>query len=174
MIPYISHGPLIFWLYPPSAFAERPTFLSPPNGYLEHCCSLDSGPRRLESSGLSACFSLLGTSTIIPFIPGGWAASAGGFPTMTEKVAFLTKDLVPFGVSLYLLRQDVIRASLAKTHQSSDSTSDSTAASCQDFCSVIVIEGASGSQPLTVPCGTTNALHEDMHVNKKEQQLREG
>jgi hypothetical protein len=72
---------------------------------------------------LGLCFSMLATSTIIPFIPDGWAASAGGFPAMTERVAFLMKDLVLFGVSLYLLRQDVIRVSLANT-----TSSDSTAA----------------------------------------------
>jgi uncharacterized membrane protein YkgB len=46
------------------------------------------------------------------FIPDGWAASAGGFPAMTERVAFLMKDLVILGVSVYLLRQDVIRVAL--------------------------------------------------------------
>jgi uncharacterized membrane protein YkgB len=79
---------------------------------------------------------MLGTSTIIPFIPGGWAASAGGFPAMTERVAFLMKDLVLFGVSLYLLRQDVIRVSLAKT-----TSSDSTAALRQDPSLAGVMEG---------------------------------
>jgi hypothetical protein len=38
---------------------------------------------------------------------------------MTETVAFLMKDLVFFAVSVYLLRQDVIRASLFKTSGSS-------------------------------------------------------
>jgi uncharacterized membrane protein YkgB len=66
---------------------------------------------------------MLATSTIIPFMPDGWAASAGGFPAMTERVAFLMKDLVLFGVSFYLLRQDVIRVSLAH-----GTLSDSTAA----------------------------------------------
>ena len=64
---------------------------------------------------LGSCFSFLATTTIIPFMPDGWAASAGGFPAMTEKVAFLMKDLVLFAVSVYLLRQDVIRASHFKT-----------------------------------------------------------
>jgi hypothetical protein len=41
---------------------------------------------------------------------------------MTEKVAFLMKDLVLFAVSVYLLRQDVIRASLFKTAASDAST----------------------------------------------------
>jgi hypothetical protein len=41
----------------------------------------------------------------------GWAASAGGFPAMTEHVAFLMKDVVLFSASVYLLRQDVTRVS---------------------------------------------------------------
>jgi|SRR5215831_11078369 len=55
----------------------------------------------------------IATSSIIPFFPDGWAASAGGFPAMTEHVAFLMKDLVLFAASFYLLKQDVVRASLA-------------------------------------------------------------
>jgi len=51
------------------------------------------------------------TITIIPFMPDGWAASAGGFPAMVGNVAFLMKDVVLFAVSFYLLKQDVTRAS---------------------------------------------------------------
>jgi hypothetical protein len=47
---------------------------------------------------------------------------------MTERVAFLMKDLVLFGVSFYLLRQDVIRVPLANT-----TSSESTAALRQDL-----------------------------------------
>jgi uncharacterized membrane protein YkgB len=46
-------------------------------------------------------------------MPDGWAASAGGFPAMTEHVAFLMKDIVLFSVSVYLLKQDVARVLLA-------------------------------------------------------------
>jgi uncharacterized membrane protein YkgB len=53
------------------------------------------------------------TITIIPFIPDGWAASAGGFPAMVGNVAFLMKDVVLFAVSFYLLKQDVMRAALS-------------------------------------------------------------
>jgi len=60
---------------------------------------------------LGAIFSFISTITIIPFIPNGWAPSAGGFPAMTETVAFLMKDLVLLSVSVYLLRQDVLRVS---------------------------------------------------------------
>ena len=50
-------------------------------------------------------------------MPDGWAPSAGGFPAMTEKVAFLMKDLVLLAVSFYLLKQDVMRVSLAAAHR---------------------------------------------------------
>jgi len=56
---------------------------------------------------------MIGTVTIIPFMPDGWAASAGGFPAMQGNVAFLMKDVVLLAVSVYLLRQDVARVSLA-------------------------------------------------------------
>jgi uncharacterized membrane protein YkgB len=51
--------------------------------------------------------------TIIPFMPGGWDASAGGFPAMTGDVPFLMKDVVLLAVSFYLLKQDVQRVVLA-------------------------------------------------------------
>jgi uncharacterized membrane protein YkgB len=56
---------------------------------------------------------MIGTVTIIPFMPDGWAASAGGFPAMTGNVPFLMKDVVILAVSVYLLKQDVVRASLS-------------------------------------------------------------
>jgi uncharacterized membrane protein YkgB len=51
------------------------------------------------------------TVTIIPFMPNGWAASAGGFPAMAGNVPFLMKDLVLLTASFCLLKQDVIRVS---------------------------------------------------------------
>lgn len=45
-------------------------------------------------------------------MPDGWDASAGGFPAMTGNVPFLMKDLVLLAVSFYLLKQDLMRASL--------------------------------------------------------------
>jgi uncharacterized membrane protein YkgB len=68
---------------------------------------------------VGSCVTFICTATIIPFMPNGWAASAGGFPAMTEHVAFLMKDIVLFSVSFYLLRQDVIRV-LHATRQSND------------------------------------------------------
>jgi uncharacterized membrane protein YkgB len=60
---------------------------------------------------LGFCFSMISTFTILSFVPGAWAASAGGFPAMTETGAFLMKDLGLFAASFYLLKQDIVRAS---------------------------------------------------------------
>src|SRR5207253_8382798 len=59
---------------------------------------------------LGCCFAMIGTVTIIPFMPHGWDA-AGGFRAMKGRVAFLMRDVVLLAVSFYLLKQDVVRAS---------------------------------------------------------------
>jgi uncharacterized membrane protein YkgB len=58
-------------------------------------------------------FTFITTVTIIPFMPDGWAASAGGFPAMAGNVAFLMKDLVLLAVSFYLLKQDLAKVTHA-------------------------------------------------------------
>jgi uncharacterized membrane protein YkgB len=124
LLPNISHGPLIFWMY--SVFGVRgATYLLGIAEWLFGAL-LFAGywNKRLGILGaLGSCFTFIATTTIIPFMPDGWAASAGGFPAMTERVAFLLKDLVLLAVSVYLLRQDVIRSSPIKT-ASSDSAAD--------------------------------------------------
>jgi uncharacterized membrane protein YkgB len=62
---------------------------------------------------LGGVASFLSTVTIIPFMPDGWAASAGGFPAMQGNVAFLMKDVVLLAVSAYLLKQDLLRLSVS-------------------------------------------------------------
>jgi uncharacterized membrane protein YkgB len=61
---------------------------------------------------LGCAGAMIGTVTIIPFMPDGWAPSAGGFPAMQGNVAFLMKDFVLLAASVYLLRQDLARVSL--------------------------------------------------------------
>jgi uncharacterized membrane protein YkgB len=55
------------------------------------------------------------TVTIIPFMPDGWAPSAGGFPAMVGNVAFLMKDVVLLAVSFYLLKQDLLRETVGES-----------------------------------------------------------
>jgi uncharacterized membrane protein YkgB len=110
LVPYISHGPLIFWLYKVFGVRGACWFLGVAEWFF--CVLLFGGfwNKRLGILGaLGGIASFLSTITIIPFIPNGWAPSAGGFPAMTETVAFLLKDLVLLAASVYLLRQDVVR-----------------------------------------------------------------
>jgi uncharacterized membrane protein YkgB len=112
MVIFISHGPLIFWLYPAFGFRGAARFL----GISEWltCVLLFSGFWNKNLGVLGATLSTVtfaSTITIIPFVPDGWAASAGGFPAMTGAVPFLMKDVVLLAVSIYLLKQDVVRAS---------------------------------------------------------------
>ncbi len=114
LLPYIGHGPLIFWMY--SVFGVRGAtyFLGVAEWLFGTLLFAGYWNKRLGILGaLGSCFAFLATTTIIPFMPDGWATSAGGFPAMTEKVAFLMKDIVLFAVSFYLLKQDVMRASLS-------------------------------------------------------------
>src|SRR5467141_279689 len=112
LIPYISHGPLIFWMYPVFGVRGATFFLGVSEWLFGALLFAGFWNKKLGILGaLGSCFSFIATSTIIPFIPNGWAPSAGGFPAMTETVAFLLKDLVLLAVSVYLLRQDVIRVS---------------------------------------------------------------
>ncbi|HWX37312.1 MAG TPA: DUF417 family protein [Steroidobacteraceae bacterium] len=114
LIPYISNGPLIFWLYPVFGIRGATWFLGVSEWTFGTLLFLGFWNNKLGILGaIGSCITFIGTVTIIPFMPNGWAASAGGFPAMTEHVAFLMKDIVLFSVSLYLLRQDVARVVLA-------------------------------------------------------------
>lgn len=110
LVPYISNGPLIFWLYPLFGVRGATWFLGVSEWTFGTLLFLGFWNKKLGILGaLGSCVTFIGTVTIIPFMPNGWAPSAGGFPAMTEHVAFLMKDIVLFSVSFYLLRQDVIR-----------------------------------------------------------------
>jgi uncharacterized membrane protein YkgB len=115
LIPYISHGPLIFWMYPVFGVRGATFFLGVSEWLFGALLFAGFWNKKLGILGaLGACASMIATSTIIPFMPDGWAASAGGFPAMTERVAFLMKDIVIFAASFYLLKQDVARVALPR------------------------------------------------------------
>lgn len=110
VIPYISNGPLIFWLYPAFGMRGATLFLGVSEWTFGTLLFLGFWNRKLGILGaLGSCATFIGTVTIIPFMPGGWDAAAGGFPAMTGNVPFLMKDVVLLAVSIYLLRQDVVR-----------------------------------------------------------------
>ena len=110
LIPYISNGPLISWMYPVFGTRGACWFLGVSEWAFGLLLFLGFWNKKLGILGaIGSCFSFIATITIIPFMPNGWAASAGGFPAMTGTTAFLMKDLVLLAVSFYLLRQDVAK-----------------------------------------------------------------
>ena len=112
LIPFISNGPLISWMYPVFGVRGASWVLGVSEWSFALLLFLGFRHKRLGILGaLGSCAAFIGTATIIPFMPDGWAASAGGFPAMTGNVAFLMKDVVLFAVSVYLLKQDVARVS---------------------------------------------------------------
>jgi uncharacterized membrane protein YkgB len=112
LISYISHGPLISWMYPVFGIRGASRFLGVSEWLFAALLFAGFWNKKLGILGaIGSCFAFIATLTIIPFLPNAWATSAGGFPAMTDSVAFLMKDLVLFAVSVYLLRQDVLRVS---------------------------------------------------------------
>ena len=110
LIPFISNGPLIFWLYPLLGMRGATLFLGVSEWTFGTLLFLGFWNKRLGILGaLGSIATFVGTVTIIPFMPEGWDAAAGGFPAMTGNVPFLMKDVVLLAVSLYLLKQDVQR-----------------------------------------------------------------
>ena len=130
LIPYISNGPLIFWMYPVFGIRGATWFLGVSEWFFGLLLFLGFWNKKAGVVGaLGGCASFVSTATIIPFMPDGWAASAGGFPAMKENVAFLMKDLVLLAVSFYLLKQDLLRISLAQLRETSPSATASRVAS---------------------------------------------
>ena len=110
LVPLISHGPFIFWLYPVFGIRGAGRFLGISEWSFGALLLLGFWNKKLGVLGaIGSCFVFISTISIIPFLPDAWAKSAGGFPAMTDQVAFLMKDLVLLAASLFLLRQDVIR-----------------------------------------------------------------
>jgi uncharacterized membrane protein YkgB len=115
LIPLITHGPLISWMYPVFGIRGAGRFLGVAEWSFGTLLLAGFWNKKLGILGaIGSCFSFIATFTIIPFLQNAWTASAGGFPAMSADGAFLMKDLVLFAASFYLLRQDVLRAASAR------------------------------------------------------------
>ena len=102
LVPLISHSPVVFWLLP--AFGVRGTgyFLATTETIFGLLIFLGYWSRGSASwARFGSIVTFIGTTSIIPFLPGGWALEAGGFPIMTLPLGFLMKDVLFLAASFY-------------------------------------------------------------------------
>src|SRR6202007_1713190 len=77
LIPYISNGPLISWMYPAFGVRGACWFLGVAEWLFGALLFAGFWNKKFGVLGaLGSCFAFIATITIIPFIPNGWAASA--------------------------------------------------------------------------------------------------
>jgi len=113
LIPFIENGPLISWMYPVFGIRGASWFLGASEWLFAALLFWGFWNKKAGILGALGCaFAMIGTVTIIPFMPGGWDAAAG-FPAMKGNVAFLMKDVALLAASFYLLKQDVVRAAFS-------------------------------------------------------------
>ena len=117
LIPFISNGPLTFWMYPVLGLHGASYFLGV-SEWLTAALLLWGfwNPRAGILGAILSIATFVTTVSTIPFLPDGWNAAAG-FPAMQGNVAFTMKDVVFLAVSVYLLKQDVVRASLPEAER---------------------------------------------------------
>ena len=116
LIPYIGNDPFLSWMYPVFGIQGASWLLGVSEWIFGALLFLGFWNKRLGVLGaLGSTITFAVTVTIIPFMPNGWDPAAG-FPAMAGNVPFLLKDVVLLAVSIYLLKQDVMRVCV----QSSD------------------------------------------------------
>lgn len=110
LAPLITHGPFIFWTIPVLGIHGTAILLGTAEWTFGALLLLGFWNKKLGMLGaLGSIATFISTLTILPFVPDGWDAGAGGFPAMAMNAAFLLKDLVLLVVSAYLLKQDAQR-----------------------------------------------------------------
>ena len=113
LVPLISHSPVVFWLLPVFGLRGAGYFLATTETIFGTLIFLGYWSPRLGILGaLGSIVTYIGTTTIMPFLPGAWAQEAGGFPIFTLPMGFLMKDVLFLAASFYLLKQDLTRAAL--------------------------------------------------------------
>jgi uncharacterized membrane protein YkgB len=109
--PFIEHSPLVFWLLPAFGVRGSGWFLGTTEWTFGILLLVGFWNKPLGILGAAgSMFTCASTSTILLFLPGAWAAEAGGFPSVTLASGFLAKDVVLFAASFYLFKQDIVRS----------------------------------------------------------------
>jgi len=105
LVPLISNSPLLAWMY--GVFGTQGASYA--LGAAEWTIGLGLAvgawsPRIALIAAAASALTYLTTASLLLTTPGGWEASAGGFPAMGGASSFLIKDLVLLAGSLVLLK----------------------------------------------------------------------
>ena len=118
LVPYIGNDPFLSWMYPVFGIQGASWLLGVSEWIFGALLFLGFWNKRLGVLGaLGSTVTFAVTVTIIPFMPNGWDPAAG-FPAMAGNVPFLRKDVVLLAVSIYLLKQDVMKVCLQSSARS--------------------------------------------------------
>ncbi|MGV8861514.1 MAG: YkgB family protein [Pseudomonas sp.] len=118
LIPLMSNSPLFSWLYP--AFGVQGASYA--LGVAEWAIGLGLVvgawiPRVSVIAAAASVVTFLTTLTLIMSTPGGWEASAGGFPAMGDATSFLIKDAVLLAASFSVFKHGLIAVRSAPIKQ---------------------------------------------------------
>src|SRR5262249_61474374 len=85
LIPYISHGPLVFWLHPVFGIRGASWFLGVVEWLVAVLLFVGFWNRTWGILGaVGSVITFLSTVTIIPFMPNAWDATAGGLSCLSR------------------------------------------------------------------------------------------
>src|SRR3989441_1561696 len=105
LIPFISNGPLISWMYPVFGVRGASWLLGVSEWSFALLLFLGFWHKRLGILGaLGSWASFIGTVTIIPFMPDGWAGSGGGVSALGGPAARRLAGSPGFSACSFFLR----------------------------------------------------------------------
>ncbi|MFL1502702.1 MULTISPECIES: YkgB family protein [unclassified Pseudomonas] len=105
LIPLISNSPLLSWMYGVFGIQGASYALGTAEWAIGLSLAIGAWSSRVTLIAAAASsVTYLTTASLLLTTPGGWEASAGGFPAMGGATSFLIKDLVLMAGSLVLLK----------------------------------------------------------------------
>lgn len=105
LIPLLSNSPLLSWMHTLFGIQGASYALGIAEWGIGFGLILGIwSPRITLVAALGSAITYLATITLIISTPGGWEASAGGFPAMGGHTSFLVKDVVLLAGSIFLAK----------------------------------------------------------------------
>lgn len=117
LIPLISNSPLLSWMHGVFGIQGASNALGVAEWSIGLGLAIGAWSSRVTLlAAAGSCATFLTTVSLILTTPGGWEASAGGFPALGGDTSFLLKDLVLLAGSIVLLKQAALELTNRNEH----------------------------------------------------------